>query len=200
VNYFAHLHLAHLSNTSLTGNLLGDFVKGSRLSYLPAELELGIRLHRKIDSYTDAHPICLGFKAEQTAIRRFAGIGLDVLFDHLLAKQLGGDYTKLCNHFYHELMDEKEQLNNHLPEIYKSKVSAIIEQDWFASYQSEEGITYAIKRTSQRLKRPVQLENIVRWYNNNQQRVDAGFEQIYRDTTAQVEIIKDELLFKIHQA
>jgi hypothetical protein len=46
----------------------------------------------------------------------------------------------------------------------------------------------------------VQLENIVRWYNNNQQRVDAGFEQIYRDTTAQVEVIKDELLFKIHQA
>ena len=56
MNYLAHLHLAAHTHSSLTGNLLGDFVKGALPSALGTELDEGIWLHRKVDAFTDSHP------------------------------------------------------------------------------------------------------------------------------------------------
>jgi acyl carrier protein phosphodiesterase len=47
----------------------------------------GIRLHRAIDVYTDAHPEVLAAKALlPPPYRRYAGILLDMWFDHCLAR------------------------------------------------------------------------------------------------------------------
>ncbi len=56
MNYLAHLHLAAHTHSSLTGNLLGDFVKGALPTGLAAPFDEGIWLHRKIDAFTDGHP------------------------------------------------------------------------------------------------------------------------------------------------
>ncbi len=48
---------------------------------------VGIRLHRAIDTYTDAHPVVLAAKAQlPSPYRRYAGILLDMWFDHCLAQ------------------------------------------------------------------------------------------------------------------
>lgn len=182
MNYFAHLHLAHISQTSLTGNLLGDFIKGSKLSHLPKELELGIRLHRKIDSFTDAHPICQEFKREHSEIRRYAGVGLDILFDHILAKQLDGQYSKLSEQFYGILQKECSIHQDYLPEEYQNKLEAITNQDWFATYRNFDGITLALERTALRFKRPVKLTSIATWYDAQSADIDKLFSQLYQDT------------------
>lgn len=86
VNYLAHLYLADRTCTSLAGSLLGDIVRGPLNGQFPAVVEQGIRLHRKIDSFTDAHLIVRAAKARfRSPYRRYAGILLDVLFDHYLA-------------------------------------------------------------------------------------------------------------------
>lgn len=197
MNYFAHLHLAHLTNTSLTGNLLGDFVKGSQLSHLPRELELGIRLHRSIDSYTDAHSVSQQFKSEFGAMRRYAGVGLDILFDHLLAKQLRADYTPLCQQFYQTLLDENINYNAVLPSDYQHKTQLITSDDWFASYSNLPGITLALKNTGKRFRKPVPLETVVDWYTANQQYIDNSFEQLYLDTTNFALTKRDELIARL---
>lgn len=193
MNYFAHLHLAYLSNTSLTGNLLGDFVKGSRLSYLPRELELGIRLHRSIDSYTDSHYVSQQFKSEFREMRRYAGVGLDILFDHLLAKQLGSQYTPLCQQFYQILLDENVNYNAILPSDYQHKTRLITSNDWFASYSNLSGITLALKNTGKRFRKPVALEKVLNWYIANQADVDNSFKKLYYDTTQYTFFKRDEL-------
>jgi len=193
LNYFAHLHLAHLSNTSLTGNLLGDFVKGSRLSYLPRELELGIRLHRSIDSYTDAHYVSQQFKSEFREMRRYAGVGLDILFDHLLAKQLGINYNALCQQFYKILRDERNFYQAVLPADYQHKIYLITTDNWFASYSSLSGIAVALKNTGKRFRKPVALEQMLDWYTANQASIDDGFKQLYYDTTQFTLAKRDEL-------
>ena len=53
MNYLAHLQLAARTNTSLVGAILGDFIKGRRYLELSAELRVGVRLHRKVDAYTE---------------------------------------------------------------------------------------------------------------------------------------------------
>ena len=53
MNFLAHLHLAHLANSSLSGNLLADFVRGNPAEDYSPEVVDGIFMHRRIDVLTD---------------------------------------------------------------------------------------------------------------------------------------------------
>ncbi|HEX7035027.1 MAG TPA: ACP phosphodiesterase [Pseudomonadales bacterium] len=70
----------------IAGGFIGDFIKGRVPDDLPAGLAAGIRLHRRIDAYSNRHPLirrsCERFPPE---LRRFAPIFVDVVADHLLA-------------------------------------------------------------------------------------------------------------------
>jgi acyl carrier protein phosphodiesterase len=86
VNYLAHLYLAGGDDALLLGGFLGDFVKGRLTGIRPKEIERGIQLHRNIDAFTDAHSITqLSRNRFPTAMRRMAGIAVDIIYDHLLA-------------------------------------------------------------------------------------------------------------------
>lgn len=93
MNFLAHLHLASLAKSSLAGNLMADFVRGDPDPHWDTETAAGIRLHRRLDSLTDALPEVrqarLLFR-EQT--RRVAPITLDVIWDHFLAR----DWSHYC--------------------------------------------------------------------------------------------------------
>lgn len=87
MNFLAHLHLATLANSSLTGNLMADFVRGDPHAQWPSAIAEGIILHRRLDALTDRLPevrqACALFRAET---RRVAPITLDVVWDHFLAR------------------------------------------------------------------------------------------------------------------
>ncbi len=101
MNFLAHLHLAAHTRSSLTGNLLGDFIKGPLPTALAAHFDEGIWLHRKIDAFTDSHP---EHKAAVTCFeapwRRFGGIVVDMLYDHWLSQHWGRFSTEPCPTFY----------------------------------------------------------------------------------------------------
>ena len=87
MNYLAHCCLVPPTAEALAGALLGDLIHGPDLSGLPTEVARSIRLHRAIDRYTDNHPDVVAAKnLLQPPFRRYAGIIVDVAFDHLLSK------------------------------------------------------------------------------------------------------------------
>ncbi len=87
MNYLAHFHIAKHTGTSITGALLGDFVKGHTWQKLTADWQVGILLHRKIDSFTDQQLAKMNaFTYFSTPLRRYSGIALDVYFDYLLSR------------------------------------------------------------------------------------------------------------------
>ncbi|HET6805706.1 MAG TPA: ACP phosphodiesterase [Frateuria sp.] len=87
MNHLAHALLAGADRERVLGGVLGDFVRGAPDPLLPAGVREGIALHRAIDGYTDRHPEVLAARALfQPPYRRYAGIALDMWFDHLLAR------------------------------------------------------------------------------------------------------------------
>ena len=88
VNFLAHSYFGFNDSALITGQFCGDFVRGSNLSQFPAQVERGIRLHRHLDSFTDAHPALLSARGDKVTevSRRLSGIVIDVLFDHYLAR------------------------------------------------------------------------------------------------------------------
>ena len=90
MNHLAHALLAGPDEELRLGGLLADFVRGAPDPGLPPGVIAGIRLHRAIDSYTDRHPAVVAARdLLPPPYRRYAGIALDMWFDHALARDFG---------------------------------------------------------------------------------------------------------------
>lgn len=96
MNFLAHLHLAHLADSSLSGNLLADFVRGNPQSNFAPDVVDGIFMHRRIDVMTDNLPeVREAREWFRSETRRVASITLDVMWDHFLSRhwaQLSPDF------------------------------------------------------------------------------------------------------------
>ncbi|WPO99141.1 ACP phosphodiesterase [Pseudomonas sp. HR96] len=154
MNYLAHLHLGGPSPQQMLGSLYGDFVKGRLEDRFPPPLEAAIRLHRRIDAYTDSHPLVLAalqlFSPER---RRYAGIIVDVFFDHVLARHWREYHPQPLDHFtrqvYQVLRDEAE-----LPGRLAMVAPHMIGEDWLGSYRDFRVIEQVLNGIARRLSRP----------------------------------------------
>ncbi|MGH8116898.1 MAG: ACP phosphodiesterase [Rhodanobacteraceae bacterium] len=88
MNHLAHALLADAGGPEFAlGSALGDFVHGPVDTAWSIARQAGLRFHRAVDRYTDAHPEVVAARNLFTPpLRRYAGIVLDVWFDHLLVR------------------------------------------------------------------------------------------------------------------
>lgn len=89
MNHLAHALLADAGGVEFAlGSAQGDFVHGRPDPGWPGARQAGLRFHRAIDRFTDAHPeVAAARNAFDPPLRRYAGIVLDVWFDHLLVRE-----------------------------------------------------------------------------------------------------------------
>ncbi|MEZ5535854.1 MAG: ACP phosphodiesterase [Thiolinea sp.] len=153
MNYLAHLSLAQPDPHSLTGNLMGDFMRGVDMEALPAGIQQGIANHRAIDRFTDSHPAVLALKPLfSERYRRFSGIIIDVSFDYFLTKHWEQFHQAGLRGFiddcYQGLLDSRE----HMPERMRNTVEHMAEHDWLGSYSELSQVSYALDRIAQRIR------------------------------------------------
>ncbi|WP_192563809.1 ACP phosphodiesterase [Pseudomonas gozinkensis] len=157
MNYLAHLHLGGQRPGQLLGSLYGDFVKGRLQGQFDPEIEAAIALHRQIDVFTDRHPLVDASLARfSTTRRRYAGIVLDVFFDHCLARDWTLYADRPLNQFttdvYRVLSSERQ-----LPERLAKIAPHMVANDWLGSYQEFEVLDQVLRGISRRLTRPEEL-------------------------------------------
>ncbi len=86
MNHLAHVWLAGDDPEAVVGAVLGDFWRGPPSPDWSPGLAAGVRLHRRIDRLTDDHPAVVAARRSfDPPLRRYAGVLLDVWFDHRLA-------------------------------------------------------------------------------------------------------------------
>ncbi len=94
MNFLAHIYLSGNNEDVQFGNFIGDFIKGnSYKKKYNGDVIKGIILHREIDSFTDSHPaVHNSIERLRPAYGRYAGVSVDILYDHFLAKNWN-DYS-----------------------------------------------------------------------------------------------------------
>ncbi|MCX2542102.1 ACP phosphodiesterase [Pseudomonas sp. COW5] len=157
MNYLAHLHLGGQRPGQLLGSLYGDFVKGRLQGQFDPEIEAAITLHRQIDVFTDRHPLVDASLARfSTTRRRYAGIVLDVFFDHCLARDWALYADRPLGQFttdvYRVLSSERQ-----LPERLAKIAPHMVANDWLGSYQEFEMLEQVLRGISRRLSKPEEL-------------------------------------------
>lgn len=128
------------------------------LAGLADGFQRGIRRHREIDLFTDSHPVFLRSKARFTPpLRRFAGILVDVIYDHFLARDWmrfsPQPLRQFSDEFYAALVANRASI----PAIAFERLEPMQADNWFCSYADIEGVETALRRISTRLSRPFDM-------------------------------------------
>lgn len=154
MNFLAHFHLAWPDEGLVAGGLEGDYFKGPLRGQLPAHLERGVSLHRAIDAHTDAHPLIQQLRAElPTGLRRFAGILIDLSFDHYLCAH----WTRFSSVPLPEFTSGVYRIllahENVLSEGARSMLARLVEHDVLTRYQQWETVLSTAERIGERFER-----------------------------------------------
>ncbi|MGJ8679197.1 ACP phosphodiesterase [Paraglaciecola sp.] len=194
MNYIAHIHIAEHTQTSMLGNFLGDFVKGSDLTYLPEKIERGIRLHRSIDQYTDSHSqVCHLKQLFPNNIRRMAGVVIDIYFDYLLMqnwqKYSKQSYQQIFSAFYAELKTFSMSENRH----FQQQSAHLLTYQWLHEYRHEETCFRAFSAIEQRLKGKIEFAAKAEdFLKQNREIFNHCFQQFYPELLAHgLHLVKD---------
>jgi acyl carrier protein phosphodiesterase len=189
MNYLAHAWLARQSDDAILGALLGDFVFGqAALADWPDAVRREIVVHRRIDRYTDAHPDVVAARALfPDGLRRYAGIVLDVHFDHLLARDWprwdGGSLDGFTARVYRVLRERRDALPPRLEAIAPRMET----HDWLGSYRLRDSVDGAVRGIATRLSRHGErLVECLPWLRTNEAAIDAAFERFFPQLIAEV--------------
>jgi acyl carrier protein phosphodiesterase len=122
--------------------MISDFVKGKAKFQYSAAIQLGIQLHRDIDSFTDNHATTKEAKKVFTPlVRLYAGAFVDVVYDHFLANDIScfKDATALQNFVQktYTVLQNNEQV---LPYKFQQMLPYMQQQNWLYNYQFQWGI------------------------------------------------------------
>ncbi|QJR81209.1 DUF479 domain-containing protein [Alteromonas pelagimontana] len=194
MNYLAHLYLAQPTPDSHFGNLLGDFRRGVDTSAYSADVVAGLRNHYLVDAYTDNHPYVKEAKSCFSAQRRrFAGIALDVLFDHYLIKHWlnysATDFDSFCDQAYQRL----EQRIAIMPAQMQPVVGSMVEQGWLSNYRALNGVAFALDKISARIRFPNQFNGSIEEITPNYQALEECFTAFFPQLIAHVAAHSPEL-------
>jgi acyl carrier protein phosphodiesterase len=154
VNFLAHAFLAHGNTEVMVGSMMGDFVKGPLVNHYSPAITQGLTLHRRVDTYTDAHGLVARSRSRiSPARRRYAGILIDLFYDHYLASNWR-DYSAMpLNEFTISVYAALLQRMHELPERLQNIAPHMARMDWLGSYREADAVGEALDRIGNRLTR-----------------------------------------------
>lgn len=148
MNYLGHAYLSFGQPEILVGNLLGDYVKGTKsLEDFPEGIKAGIMLHRKIDEYTDKHIANnLAKNYFRPDYQLYAGAFVDTLYDHYLANDPRHfSSEKELENFAAQTYQTIKEHWSYIPEQAQQPLQNMIEHNWLYNYRTVKGIEKAFK-------------------------------------------------------
>jgi len=145
MNFLAHSYLS-FSEEQLVGNMIADFVKNRDVARLPESIQKGIKLHRAIDTFTDAHPLIHEAKAPfRSLVRLYSGAFVDVAFDYFLANDTTENSQREWQEHSQRVYAVLRRYEEFLPEVFKKVLDKMQQDDWLYNYRNEWGIEYSFR-------------------------------------------------------
>jgi len=182
MNFLAHIYLSNENDQVKIGNFIADAVKGNRYKSYPMKIQLGIKLHRAIDSFTDANDIVRKSKRRlHERYKHYDGVIIDILYDHFLAKNWV-NYSDIpldeySQDFYAILTDHYELL----PEKTKNLMPFMIKDDWLYNYGNLLGIERVLQGMNRRTQNKSQMHLAIHDLKLNYSIFEKDFTEFFQE-------------------
>lgn len=193
MNWLAHLFLSEPNVESRLGNLLADIVKGSARQELNSNIQRGIECHLIIDKFTDSHIVVKRSKELiNSYYRRFAGVLIDVFYDHFLAKNWS-DYANVSlDEFTAEIYKSFQAYQGQLPVVVSEIITRVVDEDWLGAYRNVTGVENTLERISKRLSmrssyRPFLLTEAISELTTHYDEFEHDFQEFFPELCSHVQ-------------
>lgn len=200
MNYLAHAFLSFDNSAIIVGNVTGDAVKGSGFMNYIKGIREGLLLHRYIDSYTDQHQDI----KEMTSLfkqdfGRYSGIIVDVICDHILAKEFQKFSKETLDSFIKKVYSSFNAYKEHLPYPWIERSEYMIQYNWLQGYSQLEGVERSLQGLSRRNKLPVDLSGGIKNYLKHKKEFEDLFSSFFKQLDKELPTIYEDVTFKIAQ-
>ncbi len=191
MNFLAHLYLSPDNDYVKLGNFIADAVKGIKMERYNNETKRGILLHRKIDNYTDNHPV---FNKSSNRLnskyRMYSMVIIDIYYDHFLARKWENYSDKDLTNFV--FSSYKILVSNYsvLPPRYRRILPYMISQNWLAGYASLWSLKRVFYGMAKRTNFKSGIENAVTDLKLSYNEFEKEFEAFFPDIITFVSKLK----------
>ena len=162
MNFLAHLYLSGPNEAVMLGNFLADFIRKSEDQHYPQEVQRGIRLHRRIDTYTDRHPLVVqGTRRLRRRHGHYAPVIIDIFYDYFLSRNWSRFDDRPLAAFsrwaYAVLLAQRHLL----PEPVDRQLYHMVADDWLTGYGDPGRLAGVFRRLRRRMSRPRYLDGVM---------------------------------------
>ncbi|GAB1857934.1 acyl carrier protein phosphodiesterase [Flavobacteriaceae bacterium MHTCC 0001] len=183
MNYLAHIYLSGNDNLITIGNFIADGIKGSNYKTYNKHVQIGILLHRHIDSFTDSHiTVKQSTKRLHEKYSHYSGIIVDILYDHFLAKNWHVYSEIPLNEYVEEFYTTLENNFDILPLRIQKMMPYMVTDNWLLSYASIDGISRVLdgmnKRTQYRSGMDNAINDLETFYTEFEAEFTSFFEEL----------------------
>jgi acyl carrier protein phosphodiesterase len=194
MNFLAHIYLSGDNDLIKIGNFMADGIRGKHYDYLPFEVQKGIVLHRAIDTYTDAHPVFRqSTKRLHSRYHHYAGVIVDVFYDHFLAKNWASYSNEKLEDFVERFYQSLETHQEILTEKTVHMKPYMIQHNWLVNYQYTKGIARILEQMDHRTKDVSQMQFAIEELEKYYQNFEWEFTAFFNDLMIFVEQKRNEL-------
>ncbi|QXP53017.1 DUF479 domain-containing protein [Cellulophaga sp. HaHa_2_95] len=183
MNFLAHIYLSFDDNEITLGNFIADSIRGNKYKHLPERVQKGIKLHRFIDTFTDAHPtVRKSTKRLHENYSHYSGVIVDIFYDHFLAKNWGTYSDVPLELFVDNFYDLLEDNYEILPDTTKHMMPYMIADNWIFNYSKLEGIGRVLngmnRRTKNKSKMNFAILDLEQHYDEFEKEFTSFFEEL----------------------
>lgn len=186
MNYLAHAYFSNDNEGLLIGNFIADHLRGNNFEHLSDEVKAGIKLHRQIDTFTDSHP---SFKKSKRlfydGFERYAGVLVDLYFDHLLARDFESHHPTPLRDFAQSVYSVYQNNSQILPMHSNRFLGYVLQNNIYVAYGKEEGIERVLFHLSHRIKHGVMLNESMSLFRSNENELNEHFQTFIEDAKAE---------------
>lgn len=188
MNFLAHIYLSGTNERIQIGNFMGDGIRGKDYKHYHTDIQLGVLLHRSIDSFTDFHPIFRQSKHRLVPkFNHFSGIIIDMFYDHFLAKEWNmyhhEDLAVFTQRFYRSLENHKDELNIKTRDL----LPYLVNQNWLERYAHLTDLQQILKQMDQRFPLKSNMNEAVDDLYSNYEDFQREFHLFFKDLMVHAE-------------
>ena len=198
MNYLAHVYLSGDNDLVTIGNFIADGIKGKSYKKYSKDIQIGILLHRHIDTYTDAHKtVRLSTKRLHEKYGHYSGVIVDILYDHFLAKNWTNYSDTPLDEYIEDFYDSLETHYDILPLRIQKMMPYMLADNWLLSYASINGISRVLDGMNRRTKNRVSMNEAVveleEFYTEFETEFSAFFDELITSSKQKLDFLNQEL-------
>ena len=201
MNFLAHIYLSNNQPMVTIGNFIADGIKGKDYKNYPKDIQIGILLHREIDTFTDAHPLVRqSTKRLHQNYSHYSGVIIDILYDHFLAKNWNSYSDVPLETFVDDFYDLLETHYELLPTRIQKMMPYMLADNWLVSYAKIEGIQKVLDGMNRRTKLISGMNNatseLQQYYTEFEEEFTVFFEELREFSANKLVIINSKYATK----